>query len=683
MQAPQKPTDEADRLLALQSYSILDTANESAFDGIAVLAAHILGVPIALISLVDADRQWFKARHGLAVDELSRDLSFCGHVVQGSVPVVVRDSLSDVRFADNPLVTGHPNVRFYAGMPLRTTDGHVLGTLCAIDTVPREPSRVQLDMLDLLARQVERLLEKRRLRVLLEIDRVEAIASSNKVAALFDVMAEGVVVQDVTGAICSHNPAALTILGLTDDQLAGRTSLDSRWRAVRENGSPFPGTEHPAMVVLRTGERQTSVIMGVHKPDETLTWISINSLPSRMHDGVVQEVVTTFHDITLIKVAAQRMAEQDRLAITGTLVAGVGHEINNPLAFVTSNLDLAIEELRSLAGPSPSVRLQELIDTVSEAKMGADRIRKIVRGLRALSREEVALQPVSLGCVVETSLSMAMHELRTQATVQVDVADLPMVMGDESRLTQVLMNLLVNAAQAFLTSNPETNVIQVRGVTTSEHTVRLSVADNGPGIAADILPRIFDPFFTTKAVGQGTGLGLAVSRGIIAALGGQLTLESRVGHGTTFYIDLASATASSPVVRDALPVGDAKRGQVLIIDDEPEVLSAMRRVLKRRHEVTTISDSREALQLLEVAHDYDIILCDLMMPYFTGQQLFETLKSRGNASISRFVFVTGGVTTEAVSEFLAQIPNDVIEKPFTMAELESVTRRYMLRRGSP
>jgi two-component system, cell cycle sensor histidine kinase and response regulator CckA len=273
--------------------------------------------------------------------------------------------------------------------------------------------------------------------------------------------------------------------------------------------------------------------------------------------------------------------------------------------------------------------------------------------------------------------------VRTKASVKVDVVGLPLVMGDESRLTQVLMNLLVNAAQAFVTSDPDTNVIEVRGVVLTDGTVRLSVGDNGPGIPADILPRIFDPFFTTKAVGQGTGLGLAVSRGIIAALGGQLTLESQVGNGTVFYIDLASADTLPPVERDTPTIRDVTRGRVLIIDDEPAVLSAMQRVLKRRHDVTTINDSREALQVLQAAHEFDIILCDLMMPYLTGQQLYETLKASGNDAINRFVFVSGGVTTEVVGAFLANIPNDMIEKPFTSAELESVTRRYVLRRELP
>jgi signal transduction histidine kinase/CheY-like chemotaxis protein len=675
------PDNETERQHALFDLAILDTASEPAFDELARLAAHMLKVPIALVSLVDADREWFKARYGLDASELPRDISFCGHVVRNDAPVVVRDAHTDVRFADNPAVTGAPHVRFYAGMPLRTADGLVLGSLCAIDHVPREPTSEQLEMLELLARQVMRLLEKRRLRLALANENAIVLESRNRLASMFAVMAEGVVVQNAQGEIISCNAAAATILALTEDQMRGRTSLDPRWRTVREDGSPFPGVEHPAMVALRTGVRQSNVVMGVHKPDASLGWISINSLPSRYLGEAVDEVVTTFHDITQLKHASERMAQQDRLATTGTLVAGVGHEINNPLTFLLGNLDLAIAELNALAGPSPSARLRDLAEILAEARLGADRIRKIVRGLRALSREDVALQPVNLDAVVDTSLSMALHELRRKATVTTEVAGLPAVLGDESRLTQVLVNLLVNAAQAFETPAPDKNHVLIRGQVTGPGTLRLSVIDNGPGIPADLIGRVFDPFFTTKAVGQGTGLGLAVSRGIISAIGGELTLESQPGQGAAFHLDLRLADVEE--ADDAAPSADStsSRGRILVIDDDASVLSTIRRVLIREHDVTALSDPREAQRILSSPSDFDVILCDLMMPHITGQELYIAIKDRRPELAQRFVFVTGGATTTAAKSFLELLPNDVIEKPFSITSLLSLARRYVLRRG--
>lgn len=156
------PPDEMTRLATLDSFAVLDTPAEESFDGIAKLAASILGVPIALISLVDADRQWFKAHHGISATQTPRDISFCSHVVAERAPLIVTDALLDARFADNPLVTGEPRVRFYAGIPLRADDGSILGALCAVDHRAREPSPQQLDALRLLAGHVVSLLELRR-----------------------------------------------------------------------------------------------------------------------------------------------------------------------------------------------------------------------------------------------------------------------------------------------------------------------------------------------------------------------------------------------------------------------------------------------------------------------------------------------------------------------------------------
>jgi two-component sensor histidine kinase len=174
MQSARMPANEQERLQALARYRILDSEPEPDFDGLTALVAHILNVPIALISLVDTDRQWFKSHHGIEVSETDRASSFCAHVVANDHGMVVCDARADSRFADNPLVSGDSRVRFYAGMPLRTEDGYVLGTLCAIDHVPRQLTAEQHSMLDILARQVMGQLElRRRNLVLTEHDRVQ------------------------------------------------------------------------------------------------------------------------------------------------------------------------------------------------------------------------------------------------------------------------------------------------------------------------------------------------------------------------------------------------------------------------------------------------------------------------------------------------------------------------------
>ena len=195
MKSPLLPVEEENRLAALHDYAVLDTPAEPAFDDLTRIAAHVLDVPTAMISLVDTDRQWFKSRYGHDAPEAPRDISFCGHVIESGARVVVPDALEDARFADNPLVTGHRRIRFYAGVPLRTPDGFVLGTLCAIDYSPRTPSAAQLAMLELLAKQVVDQLEARRTRHALSVNRDQAVAAAARSDAVFSVMADGVVVR--------------------------------------------------------------------------------------------------------------------------------------------------------------------------------------------------------------------------------------------------------------------------------------------------------------------------------------------------------------------------------------------------------------------------------------------------------------------------------------------------------
>ncbi len=679
---PPIPSNEQQRLAALASYDILDSGLEREFDAITKLVALTLEVPVALVSIVDEHRQWFKSRLGLDVEETARSISFCGHVVSNELPLIVHDAKLDERFADNPLVLGQPQIRFYAGFPLRTPDGLVLGTLCAIDQAPRQLSPEQLEALELLSGQVASLLQLRRRGLLLKREQAQRAAqelelqkSEARLQALFDGMVEGVVFQDGSGAILACNPAAEQLLGLTREQLMGRTSIDPRWQCLREDGSMFPGDEHPAMVSLRTGKALTNVVMGVTKPNGGLTWICINARPLIGREGdLPYAVIATFRDVTDAKAAAayaEQMSKHERLVTTGTLAAGVGHEINNPLTYVLTNIDFAIEELRSLAGGSPSARLNELIGVLGEAREGGERVRKIVRGLRALAREDGLAVPTAVPPLIDVSLNMAMHEIRQKAAVEVALDPVPLVLADESRLTQVLVNLLVNASQAFSSRDKARNRIVVKAQVLAEQ-VEIAISDNGPGIAADVLPRIFDPFFTTKSMGQGTGLGLAISHSIVTSLGGTLRCETVFGAGTTFRVLLPIAPPEQLLPgRPATP-----RTRVLVIDDEEPILRSIERVLQGEHEVVLMQDSQETLPLLQRGESFELIFCDLMMPNLSGVELFRLVESTHPELCDRFVFVTGGGPDPEVAAFLANVPNERVEKPFSVQNLRGIAKRF-------
>ncbi|PTL78639.1 histidine kinase [Vitiosangium sp. GDMCC 1.1324] len=235
----------------------------------------------------------------------------------------------------------------------------------------------------------------------------------------------------------------------------------------------------------------------------------------------------------------------DRLATVGQLAAGVGHEINNPLAFILANLRFAREELERMQGAPSSEDRDELLAALTEAHEGAERVRLLVQDLKMLARADDAQSgPVDVGAVLRSASKMAAHEIRHRARLVMQADGVPLVRGSAARLCQVFLNLLINAAHAILPGQVERHEIKLTARVAVDARVLVEVSDSGCGIPAENLERIFRPFFTTKPAGVGSGLGLSVCQRIIAAHGGDISVESVVGRGTTFRILLPVHTAA-------------------------------------------------------------------------------------------------------------------------------------------
>jgi PAS domain S-box-containing protein len=390
-------------------------------------------------------------------------------------------------------------------------------------------------------------------------------------------------------------------------------------------------------------------------------------------------VVAVGRDVTERKVMQQRLLLSDRMASLGVLAAGVAHEINNPLAYTISNLDLLAGEVPRLA-EAKTEQAKALKEMIDDAQDGAERVRRIVRGLKTFSRadedEPRALDPA---LVVDQSIELVSHEIRHRATLVRAYAAVGLVWGDESRLVQVFMNLLVNAAHAVPEGHADENEIHVAFRPRDAGHIIVEVRDTGSGIRPEIIGRVFDPFFTTKPAGEGTGLGLSICQAIVNRMGGEITVESEVGKGSIFRVALPIA----PEVGRALPQAAVRspflgrRGRVLVIDDDLRVAESVRRLLGREHDVTVLSNGESALAHLRKAMDYDLILCDLIMPRITGMELHERLVGLGSGQVKRFVFLTGGPFTEAATLFLEQVPNERIEKPFDNDALRDLARRFV------
>jgi signal transduction histidine kinase len=397
----------------------------------------------------------------------------------------------------------------------------------------------------------------------------------------------------------------------------------------------------------------------------------------------------------------EQLLISDRMASVGTLAAGVAHEINNPLAALMANLEFAAQEVSSLeheltahAGnglqpvlPTATVtgHLAEIAEPLRDARESAERMRQIVRDLKVFSRpDEEKKGPVDIRRVVESSLRMAWNEIRHRAQLRKDYGEVPPVQGNEARLGQVFLNLIVNAAQALPEGRADKNEIRVVTRSDGRGQVMVEVHDTGCGIPPTILPRIFDPFFTTKDVGVGTGLGLAICHRIVTGLGGSISVESEVGKGTTFRTILpAAAEEPAPAVDAPAPNTAGRRGRVLVIDDEPTLGLSIRRLLVREHDVSVITSAREGIERIRSGERFDVILCDLMMPEVSGIELHAQLVQLAPQQAERIVFMTGGAFTPRARTFLDHARNPRLEKPFDINNLRAIVESLLRETRDP
>lgn len=419
----------------------------------------------------------------------------------------------------------------------------------------------------------------------------------------------------------------------------------------------------------------------LRKVDGAALWglLAFNSIPDE-HDGCLGHLAMIF-DITEHRRLQEQLMVSDRMASVGMLAAGVAHEINNPLAATLTNLHLANETLpRLIIAPNSQADHQELTEEIQDAIEASERLRNIVRDLKIFSRAPGTPQgPIQIQDILESSLRMAWNELKHRARIERDFHPMPPVLGDESRLGQLFLNIIVNAAHAMDEGKANQNVLKLSTGTDDRGRAMVRIHDSGTGMSADVLNHLFTPFYTTKAVGVGTGLGLSICHRIVQALGGEIRVESELGTGTTFHIFLPPATATAPsprALRIRRPVALAS-ARILVIDDEPIVGTAIKRAMTKGHEVVIEQSARRALERIRSGEPFDIILCDLMMPDMTGADFYNELNRFDPERAANMIFMTGGAFTPNAHTFLNTITNDRLEKPFDMALLKSLIQEHL------
>ncbi|MGD0527701.1 MAG: ATP-binding protein [Polyangiaceae bacterium] len=490
-------------------------------------------------------------------------------------------------------------------------------------------------------------------------------------ARVLESIKECVIVTDGRGIIRYANPALEGTFGYERAELLGKHSSVLDARSVEEGAR---AAQRIAAAVQEKGWWEGEC---PNRRKDGSTFTTENSVTA-LTVGDERFYVCVQEDVTERRAIQSRLVVSDRMASVGTLAAGVAHEINNPLAYVLANLEMMSEQLAEAAGSLPPGIVRELGAMVAEARQGADRVRKIVRDLKAFSRADEET-PIVLDVrqAIEKAISLSFNEIRHRARLVKELRDAPLVLADEARLCQVFVILLVNAAQAFDEGHADRNEIRVRSATDDRGRAVVSVEDTGSGMTPETLNRIFDPFFTTKPVGQGTGLGLSICHGIVTKLGGEISASSAPGKGTSFHVVLPAAPVA-PDTAAASPstVAHGARGRILVIEDDPTVGAAVTRILKD-HEVTVVTSGPLALDLLARGARYDVVLCDLMMPEMTGMEVHAELERAYPDVLERVVFMTGGAFTPASKAFLDRVPNEVVEKPFDTRNMRAIVQRFL------
>jgi len=484
-------------------------------------------------------------------------------------------------------------------------------------------------------------------------------ASEEQYRSMFNASTDGLALWNAAGEIVDTNPALWRMYGYGDGE--------SPALPLACDTGPCYHTEF--LKAVAAGQSLHSEVTDLRKDGSALE-LEVHGIPMQYQGK--RHVLTIARDITEKKRSAEELTRQreslyqrEKLAALGSLLAGVAHELNNPLSVVVARAVL-LEEQGDSATQTAALKI----------RTAAERCARIVRTFLAMARQQQPERgPVAVNDVVSAALDITAYAIRTSSIdVELELAKgMPLILADADQLHQVLLNLIINAQQS-LQDQPAPRQIRVTSCFDSlAEVLCIRVADNGPGVPAHLRTRVFEPYFTTKPTGMGTGVGLAVSLGIVEAHGGTLTVDCPIEGGAVFTILLPVSTVKATGA-DAEPSWKptASGRTILIVDDEAEIRDALAEILTgARHRVVTAGSGREALERMGEDH-YDVILTDIRMPDLDGRALYQEIEQRWRGHAGRVVFVTGDTLTAALREFVCESGRPVIEKPFLPNEVRRI-----------
>lgn len=504
-----------------------------------------------------------------------------------------------------------------------------------------------------------------------EVKRAEAQVrrDSRQFTLMLMNMQVGILLQGPQAEILLGNPKALELLGLTEDQLLGKSPYDSDWRVVHEDGTALPDQDHPVPRAIASRSPVQGVTMGVYRPRTAdWAWLLVDAEPLLDDRGEVEQVVCTFIDISRRKRAEEDKAQlqaqlqhSQKMENLGSLAGGIAHDMNNVLAAI---LTLASAKMLRLSAEDP---LRRAFETIAAA---ADRGGKMVKSLLEFARQRPAEEkPVDLNSVILDQVRLLERTTLSRITIMTELEDrLPLLQGDATALSHALMNLCVNAADAM----PVSGTLLLKTRAPEPGWVELEVVDTGMGMSTEVLKRATDPFFTTKPEGKGTGLGLSLVYSTVQAHNGTLELFSQVGKGTTVKLRFPSKGRSLPVTGNQTDAPAALQSlRVLLVDDDELVRVSLADALSSLGHRVEVSPSGEgALQTLGAGNLPDVVILDMNMPGLGGAATLGQLRARyPNLPV---LLATGRVDQSALSLVSAFTGVILLSKPFALEELTRV-----------
>ncbi len=663
------PPDEESRLSALNNYEVLDTFPEQDFDDLTFLASHICKTPIALISLVDHARQWFKSKVGLDAIETPKEVAFCSHAILQKDVFIVPDSFKDERFHDNPLATGAPHVRFYAGAPLQTPSGQNIGTLCVIDSSPRDLTQDQIVALQTLARQVVSQLELRRQNI--SMLRTSQLMENSPAAMFCKDYKSG------KGVFVDWNKTAENLWGLKKEAILGKTDYDlfekSQADFFREKDLETIKSGKPLSIEQEPIDTQDKGHL------ELRTW----KVPVNDQDGKPRYLLGISLDITRqvelerqLKAAKEQAENATRTK--SLFLANMSHEIRTPMNGIIGMTNLL---LGSITDPSHVERLKiiqncgnSLLDLINDvldfSKLEVDKV-------------ELEKQPFPLHSTVK-EVAELFSTRASEKGITLSYRhenDIPFwLIGDITRFRQVLTNLVSNAIKFTEIGSVEISS-QASRIDEKKWTVQFSVKDTGTGIPKEVSNKLFLSFSqvdasTTRRFG-GSGLGLAICKGLCEKMGGSIWVDSEPGKGSTFSFSLQaeeckalqSEAPANPFVGLDPEMGKKHPLRILVAEDNrTNQLVAVGLLGKLGYIADVAGNGRETLNALRT-QQYDLILMDCHMPEMDGFEATRRVTDMYGSRRPKIVALTASTMKEDIDQCTASGMDGFLGKPITIPPL--------------